>query len=454
MTAAFRGRGTPVGTEDVDERRRRRRPITACVDRDVPDQARRESQRRALDPGHDDVVGNQGQPEPRRGQPDRPLGLRGSHRASRLEPCAPADLLDDARQPVVRVVQHPFALAQLLQPRRCASLRVGRIGRRRSRIPPTRPSPAVRPSGAPVAGRSRSRRRLARPHPRAGCDGGTRAGGSTRSDGARATRRCGAAARRRPSRAPSRSRARRARAARAERAPCQPRSSARTAVRASGSKLRPAGVSETPRGSRSRIAPSSSVSSALMCCESDGCVMPDSARGARERAFVDDRHEALELAKVHRQNLSHLVPRCGLDLSPGSGEDRDVRATGINHVSISASDLEESTRFYEEVFGMERIPTPIFETPVQWLRVGDLQLHLFLDDAGTAPARHHLGLTIDDFEAAYEVVRERASRRVGRTARRAPVRSGAALLPRSGGEPDRAQLARRRRRSTGRCIRS
>ena len=56
-------------------------------------------------------------------------------------------------------------------------------------------------------------------------------------------------------------------------------------------------------------------------------------------------------------------------------------ATGINHVSISATDLEESTRFYEEVFGMERIPTPIFETPVQWLRVGDLQLHLFLDEA-------------------------------------------------------------------------
>jgi catechol 2,3-dioxygenase-like lactoylglutathione lyase family enzyme len=86
-----------------------------------------------------------------------------------------------------------------------------------------------------------------------------------------------------------------------------------------------------------------------------------------------------------------------------------VRATGINHVSISASDLEESTRFYEEVFGMERIATPIFDTPVQWLRVGDLQLHLFLDEADKAPARHHLGLTIDNFETAYNVVRDRTS---------------------------------------------
>jgi lactoylglutathione lyase len=86
-----------------------------------------------------------------------------------------------------------------------------------------------------------------------------------------------------------------------------------------------------------------------------------------------------------------------------------VRATGINHVSISATDLEESTRFYEELFGMTRIATPVFATPVQWLRVGDLQLHLFLDESGTTPTRHHLGLTIDDFEAAYQAVVARAS---------------------------------------------
>ena len=63
-----------------------------------------------------------------------------------------------------------------------------------------------------------------------------------------------------------------------------------------------------------------------------------------------------------------------------------MRAVGINHVSISATDLEASTRFYEDIFGMERIPTPIFETPVQWLRVGDMQLHLFLERAVTRQA--------------------------------------------------------------------
>jgi lactoylglutathione lyase len=84
-----------------------------------------------------------------------------------------------------------------------------------------------------------------------------------------------------------------------------------------------------------------------------------------------------------------------------------VGATGINHVSISAKDLEESTRFYEEVFGMERIPAPDFAQPVRWLRVGDVQLHLILDP-DAEPRSHHLGLTIDDFDGAYEAIRARA----------------------------------------------
>jgi catechol 2,3-dioxygenase-like lactoylglutathione lyase family enzyme len=83
-----------------------------------------------------------------------------------------------------------------------------------------------------------------------------------------------------------------------------------------------------------------------------------------------------------------------------------VRALRINHVSIAAADLEESARFYEDIFSMERIPTPTFATPVQWLRAGDTQLHLFLDDSGSpGPPRHHLALTIDDFDAAYEAVK-------------------------------------------------
>ena len=75
-------------------------------------------------------------------------------------------------------------------------------------------------------------------------------------------------------------------------------------------------------------------------------------------------------------------------------------ATGFTHVSISARDLDESVRFYEDFFGMEEVPSPDFSSPVRWLRVGGLQLHLFLDER-PAPTRHHFALDVDDFEEVY-----------------------------------------------------
>jgi catechol 2,3-dioxygenase-like lactoylglutathione lyase family enzyme len=82
-----------------------------------------------------------------------------------------------------------------------------------------------------------------------------------------------------------------------------------------------------------------------------------------------------------------------------------MRATGINHVSISAPDLEASIRFYTEVFGMERVPAPKFpDQVVAWLRLGEQQLHLFQREG--APQYHHFALDVDDFEAAYLKVRE------------------------------------------------
>lgn len=75
-----------------------------------------------------------------------------------------------------------------------------------------------------------------------------------------------------------------------------------------------------------------------------------------------------------------------------------MAATGFTHVSVHARDLEESARFYRDLFGMEEVPAPGFPFPVRWLRVGDLQLHLFLSD-DPAPRAHHFGMDVDDFEA-------------------------------------------------------
>jgi lactoylglutathione lyase len=83
-----------------------------------------------------------------------------------------------------------------------------------------------------------------------------------------------------------------------------------------------------------------------------------------------------------------------------------MRATRFTHVSIHAYDMEESLAFYVDVFGMRHVPSPDFEHRVEWLQLGDQQLHLFLRDT-PAPDFHHLGLDVDDFEAAYLVATRR-----------------------------------------------
>jgi catechol 2,3-dioxygenase-like lactoylglutathione lyase family enzyme len=83
----------------------------------------------------------------------------------------------------------------------------------------------------------------------------------------------------------------------------------------------------------------------------------------------------------------------------------ELKATSLNHVSVSAQDLQVSTRFYVDLFGLEPIPTPNFGFPVQWLRIGDLQLHLF-QRPGSAPTYHHLAFTVDDIDSVYARAKE------------------------------------------------
>lgn len=78
----------------------------------------------------------------------------------------------------------------------------------------------------------------------------------------------------------------------------------------------------------------------------------------------------------------------------------------INHVSIGTHSLRDSVQFYAEVFGAQLIDTPNFGFPVQWLRIGDCQLHLF-ERPAPAPTYHHFALWVDDFEAVFKATRDR-----------------------------------------------
>jgi YD repeat-containing protein len=78
-----------------------------------------------------------------------------------------------------------------------------------------------------------------------------------------------------------------------------------------------------------------------------------------------------------------------------------MAATRINHVSIVANDLDESARFYEELFGAQRIPTATFPQPVLWLKLGSQQLHLFEAEGHQPTRQHHVGVDVDDFERVF-----------------------------------------------------
>ncbi len=82
-----------------------------------------------------------------------------------------------------------------------------------------------------------------------------------------------------------------------------------------------------------------------------------------------------------------------------------MKALGLNHLSVAAIDLEKSLSFYESVLGMERIPTYNFGFTTQYLRCGDLQVHVFLLE-DKIPFYQHFAIDVDDFLAVYAKAKE------------------------------------------------
>jgi catechol 2,3-dioxygenase-like lactoylglutathione lyase family enzyme len=78
----------------------------------------------------------------------------------------------------------------------------------------------------------------------------------------------------------------------------------------------------------------------------------------------------------------------------------------INHVSVNAINLRESVEFYIELLRAEPIATPNFGLPVQWLALGETQLHLF-ERSLQPSSHHHFGITVSDLEHAYRVADRR-----------------------------------------------
>ena len=183
-----------------------------------------------------------------------------------------------------------------------------------------------------------------------------------------------------------------------------------------------------------------------MCCESDGCEIPTrrAARVNEPSSTTATKHSSWRkfIGRTYRTNCH----ACLLDLCTQTGETRAVRGDrdqSRQHLRARSRGVDAVLR--RPFSGWSGSRRRSSTTPVQWLRVGRPAAASLPRRSGDAPSRHHLGLTVDDFDAAYEAVRSlHVLGHLGVGARRAAVRPGAAVLPRPGRQPDRAELAGRR----------
>ena len=79
-----------------------------------------------------------------------------------------------------------------------------------------------------------------------------------------------------------------------------------------------------------------------------------------------------------------------------------MEVQAIHHVSLTASDLDRSRRFYREVLGLQEIPRPDFDFRGAWFQLGPhQQLHLIVHEGATF--RGHKGLDGRDLHFAIRV---------------------------------------------------
>jgi catechol 2,3-dioxygenase-like lactoylglutathione lyase family enzyme len=76
----------------------------------------------------------------------------------------------------------------------------------------------------------------------------------------------------------------------------------------------------------------------------------------------------------------------------------------IHHVTVIVNNLEEACSFYEEVLGLEPLPTINLDFPAQFYKVGERQqLHVTeWDDVGGRSFRGHVCFQIDDFMTVFK----------------------------------------------------
>ena len=88
----------------------------------------------------------------------------------------------------------------------------------------------------------------------------------------------------------------------------------------------------------------------------------------------------------------------------------------IVHIALKVNDLEQTTRFYQEVFGFtEAVTSKVRDHTSRHLSVGDIDFALIRYDedtksreskaSGDGPCIHHFAIEVDDIDAYTEKIR-------------------------------------------------
>jgi catechol 2,3-dioxygenase-like lactoylglutathione lyase family enzyme len=64
-----------------------------------------------------------------------------------------------------------------------------------------------------------------------------------------------------------------------------------------------------------------------------------------------------------------------------------IEISGLHHISLAVTDLNQSRAFYRDVLGLQEIERPAFEFAGAWYAIGDRQLHLIVHDKPTLRTR-------------------------------------------------------------------
>ncbi len=73
----------------------------------------------------------------------------------------------------------------------------------------------------------------------------------------------------------------------------------------------------------------------------------------------------------------------------------------VAHVNLSIDDVEAARRFYGDILGLAPTARPADAgRPGCWFRLGDVELHLSLEEgADNARSKRHVAFEVDDLEA-------------------------------------------------------